>query len=108
MQDVIFHNEAYIRSNSSIEGSPEKVSANKQSEPSSSEAQLTQSPKRGASFVSAVINAIQSATVGTTTKQLEIQNEGITEVTDSVLEGMQLLNDVKIYLLIRKIDFHVQ
>lgn len=52
MQDVIYHNEAYSRSNSSIESSP--VSSKH------SLKECTPSPKSG-SFVSAVIGAIRNA-----------------------------------------------
>lgn len=51
-QDVIYHNEAYSRSNSSIESSP--VSSKH------SLKECTPSPKSG-SFVSAVIGAIRNA-----------------------------------------------
>lgn len=86
LEDVIFHNEAYSKSNSSVEASPEKVSANKQSEHPSFDAQRTPSPKRGASFVSAVISAIRNATAGGTTKQLDTETEEIVGVADATQE----------------------
>lgn len=54
MQDVIFHNEAYMNGSSSPDATPEtytKVFTEK-----------IPSPKRGSSFVSAIINAIKNAT----------------------------------------------
>lgn len=53
-QDVIFHNEAYTNSSSSPDATPEKnKKILKEKSPS---------PKRGSSFVSAIINAIKNAT----------------------------------------------
>ncbi|KAJ9575095.1 hypothetical protein L9F63_007756 [Diploptera punctata] len=83
LEDVIFHNEAYSKSNSSVEASPEKVSANKQSEQPSYDEQHTPSPKRGTSFVSAVISAIRNATVGGTANQSDAQTEEIVEIADN-------------------------
>ncbi|XP_066998165.2 serine-rich adhesin for platelets [Anabrus simplex] len=54
MADVIFHNEAYSKSNSSVEASPEKTSCDQLPNETS--------PKCGASFVTAVISAIKNAT----------------------------------------------
>ncbi|CAG2061948.1 unnamed protein product, partial [Timema podura] len=59
-KDVIFHNEAYSKSNSSVEVSPEKSSSLHSSESVFRTKQTTPSPKRGASFVSAVISAIRN------------------------------------------------
>ncbi|PSN34421.1 hypothetical protein C0J52_16623 [Blattella germanica] len=84
--DVIYHNEAYSKSNSSIEASPEKVSANKQSEKPSFDPQRTPSPKRGASFVSAVISAIRNATAGGMAKQGEPQTEEASATPEEVPE----------------------
>ncbi|XP_069672096.1 uro-adherence factor A isoform X2 [Periplaneta americana] len=70
LEDVIFHNEAYSKSNSSIEASPEKISANRASEQPSFDPQRTPSPKRGASFVTAVISAIKNAATGGTGKRV--------------------------------------
>ncbi|KRT80617.1 hypothetical protein AMK59_5512, partial [Oryctes borbonicus] len=54
LDDVIYHNEAYSNSSSSPETSPGKLRGIlKEKSPS---------PKRGSSFISAVINAIRSAT----------------------------------------------
>nr|CAD7462864.1 unnamed protein product [Timema tahoe] len=60
LEDVIFHNEAYSKSNSSVEVSPEKSSSLHSSESVFRTKQTTPSPKRGASFVSAVISAIRN------------------------------------------------
>ena len=75
-QDVIFHNEAYSKSNSSVEASPERTNVNRPSEQPSSDAQHTPSPKRGATFVSAVISAILNAAVGGAGKRAALKNEG--------------------------------
>ena len=53
VQDVIFHNEAYSNSSSSPDATPEKCRKFL--------GDKTPSPKKGSSFVSAVINAIKNA-----------------------------------------------
>jgi len=84
LEDVIFHNEAYSKSNSSVEASPERTHANRLSEQPSSDAQHTPSPKRGATFVSAVISAILNAAIGGAGKQAALKNEGtVQEVQDA-------------------------
>jgi hypothetical protein len=88
LQDVIFHNEAYSKSNSSVEASPEKMSANRPSEQPRFDAQRTPSPKRGASFVSAVINAIRNAATGGAGKQAALHNEETAQEVQDALEGV--------------------
>ncbi|XP_063225994.1 uncharacterized protein LOC134532896 [Bacillus rossius redtenbacheri] len=92
LEDVIFHNEAYSKSNSSVEASPEKSSSSRTSEPKCSSHQLL-SPKRGSSFVTAVISAIQSSF---TDKLLVCPNNreqesSIPTQTDSSPDGDDLL-----------------
>jgi len=84
LQDVIFHNEAYSKSNSSVEASPERTHANRPSEQPSFDAQHIPSPKRGATFMSAVISAILNAAVGGAGKRAALKNEGtVQEVQDA-------------------------
>lgn len=88
MQEVIFHNEAYSKSNSSVEASPERMSVNQPSEHPSFDAQRTPSPKRGASFVSAVISAIRSAAAGGAGKRAVLQTEEAAQEVQEPCKGM--------------------
>ncbi|XP_017778316.1 PREDICTED: synaptonemal complex protein 1 [Nicrophorus vespilloides] len=77
LDDVIFHNEAYSNSSSSPDVTPDKCRK--------FIVDKTQSPKRGSSFVSAVINAIRSATAQSpfTTSNRENSKDNITDNSDS-------------------------
>jgi hypothetical protein len=88
LQDVIFHNEAYSKSNSSVEASPEKTSVNRPSEQPCFDAQHTPSPKRGASFVSAVISAILNAAAGSAGKRAALKNEETAQEVQEAHGGM--------------------
>lgn len=87
MQEVIFHNEAYSKSNSSAEASPERTSVNQPSEQPAFDAHHTPSPKRGASFVSAVISAIRSAATAGAGKRAVSQNEEAAEEVQEPHKG---------------------
>ncbi|XP_021918732.1 uncharacterized protein LOC110829379 isoform X2 [Zootermopsis nevadensis] len=94
LEDVIFHNEAYSKSNSSVEASPERMSVNRPSEQPTFGAQRTPSPKRGASFVSAVISAIRNAAVGGAGKRAGLQNEETAqEVPQDAYEEMSKVEE---------------
>jgi hypothetical protein len=88
LQDVIFHNEAYSKSNSSVEASPERTYVNRPSEQPSFDAQHTPSPKRGATFVSAVISAILNAAAGSAGKRAALKNEGTVQEVQDAHGGM--------------------
>nr|CAD7432531.1 unnamed protein product [Timema monikensis] len=100
LEDVIFHNEAYSKSNSSLEVSPEKSSSLHSSESVFRTKQTTPSPKRGASFVSAVISAIRntathSACTQTVEKQQFTSSQPVSDTptqTDSSPELSELLD----------------
>lgn len=74
-QDVIYHNEAFSRSSSSIDSSPSKYSTK----------DCTPSPKRG-SFVSAVIGAIRNAATQPFTAK-QINEKKLIESNKSVKKG---------------------
>ncbi|KAK4875644.1 hypothetical protein RN001_012066 [Aquatica leii] len=93
-EDVIFHNEAYTNSSSSPETTPEKSKKiYKEKSPS---------PKRGSSFVSAIINAIKNATAQTsflTSKEfskdtISMDNSDSTEMLDSETEPCLMMEPV--------------
>lgn len=94
LEEVIFHNEAYSKSNSSVEASPERMSVNQPSEHPSFDAQRTPSPKRGASFVSAVISAIRNAAAGGAGKRAALKNE---EAAQEVQEPHKGISDVEVH-----------
>lgn len=94
LEDVIFHNEAYTNSSSSPEMTPEKSKKLlKENSPS---------PKRGSSFVSAIINAIRNATAQTsflTSKEyskdtISMDNSDSTEMLDSETEPCLMMEPV--------------
>ncbi|KAF5279191.1 hypothetical protein FQR65_LT03438 [Abscondita terminalis] len=94
LEDVIFHNEAYTNSSSSPETTPEKSKKMfKEKSPS---------PKRGSSFVSAIINAIKNATAQTsflTSKEfskdtISMDNSDSTEMLDSETEPCLMMEPV--------------
>lgn len=89
LEDVIFHNEAYSNSNSSTEGSPEK---------SSSRDKRTPSPKRGSSFVLAVITAIKNAAAqspfANAAKLNNDDRSDSTEMLDSETEPCLMMENV--------------
>lgn len=65
------------------------MSVNRPSEQPTCDAQRTPSPKRGASFVSAVISAIRNAAVGGAGRRAVLQNEEATqEVPQDAHEGV--------------------
>lgn len=65
------------------------MSVNRPSEQPTFGAQRTPSPKRGASFVSAVISAIRNAAVGGAGKRTGLQNEETAqEVPQDAYEGV--------------------
>ncbi|XP_044732322.1 cingulin [Chrysoperla carnea] len=75
LEDAIYHNEAYSNSESS-DGSPIKSTASGMSK-------RTPSPKRGASFVSAVISAIKNAAAQTAIRANSIAAVGYTDSEDT-------------------------
>ncbi|KAF5273882.1 hypothetical protein FQA39_LY00997 [Lamprigera yunnana] len=94
LEDVIFHNEAYTNSSSSPEMTPERSrKMYKEKSPS---------PKRGSSFVSAIINAIKNATAQTsflTSKEfskdtISMDNSDSTEMLDSETEPCLMMEPV--------------
>jgi hypothetical protein len=97
LQDVIFHNEAYSKSNSSVEASPERTSVNRPSEQPPLDTQHTPSPKRGASFVSAVISAIRNAATGGAGKRAVLKNEETSQEVHSAHGGMLRDKNIKLY-----------
>ncbi|KAF2885312.1 hypothetical protein ILUMI_20844 [Ignelater luminosus] len=94
LEDVIFHNEAYTNSSSSPDATPEKnKKVLKEKSPS---------PKRGSSFVSAIINAIKNATSQTpfsNSKELSkdtisMDNSDSIEMLDSETEPCLMMEPV--------------
>lgn len=75
LEDAIYHNEAYSNSESS-EGSPVKSTASHRSK-------RTPSPKRGATFISAVITAIKNAAAQTAIRANSIAATGLTDSEDT-------------------------
>jgi hypothetical protein len=94
LEDVIFHNEAYSNSSSSPDATPEKCRKFLNDK--------TPSPKKGSSFVSAVINAIKNAAAQTpfsgnkdmSKENLCTENSSPNEMLDSETEPCLMMEHV--------------
>ncbi|XP_046989176.1 AF4/FMR2 family member lilli [Schistocerca americana] len=99
LEDVIFHNEAYSKSESSVEASPEHSRGKTPPQPPTSNApQATNgelpSIQPQSSFVAAVIGAIKSATGGGIAKRLSVCSEPgtDTDMENTVQDSVQKHN----------------
>ncbi|XP_049830632.1 ribosome-binding protein 1 isoform X1 [Schistocerca gregaria] len=99
LEDVIFHNEAYSKSESSVEASPEHSRGKTPPQPTTSNAPQTTngelpSIQPQSSFVAAVIGAIKSATGGGIAKRLSVCSEPgtDTDMENTVQNSVQIHN----------------